>query len=1064
MKRFYILSLLLLVMGLVYAQTPTTVFSDDFSTNQSTSWTTSGQIGSSAISVNRSGADWGARRNTSPAQLELTNDASGTANVNGWVFANTATTSFASPYNATLSSNSGVVTWTFNIRQIRTDPAGYASGAYGAAFILATTSQTANSVGTGYAIVYGQSGVTDPVRLTRFSGGLSTGLTNIITSNTTGLTDFGAGYISCKVTYNPADNQWELFLRNDGSSAFADPETGTLVSQGTATDNTYTGTSLGFMGAYWQGSTAATQTAFFDNFKVTVVSSVSASINVTGSLNAFSTTAGTASANQSYKISGSGLTDDISVNAPSGFELSKSSGGTYTGSLTFAQSGGNVSEQDVFVRITSSASPGSLSGNIAHTSDGANQVNQPVSGNVYKATPSHHVSNFVVSTGTPAYSVIDAAWDDATGTVIPDGYLVKGSDVGYSSISDPVDGTAEANSTLVKNVAAGVETASFTGLSEHTTYYFKVFPYTNSGTNIKYKTDGSVPSDSEITAYGPPSAPLANNATAISHEGFTARFDSVSGASSYRIDVTTGSIEELLSTGFEGSTSFPTGWTQNSSYVNNNSSEAYAGSYFAGMNLSEDYFYTPLLSSPSTISFWTRSSSPDPSFTVKVQYSSNASVWTDLATYYGTTDGLGDINISYSQKTINANLDGDYYIRWYMPIRTSRSAYFDEIIITGGAIDFVTGWNNKAINSTVVRVGGLNPSSDYQYRVRAVNDSGTSSNSNTISVSTVAEETGVGASTSISGASFTINVPALNGFTNNSVEIDPDTATTDDISMEVTVYSSSIKYSFTGNNAALNGLYWINHAGLGYIPFDVTVNDGTIIEWLSDANETFVEISDFGAKGTLEITLHEEDTLPVELSSFSAVINAYNKVNLLWVTQTETNLTGYYIYRSNNDELATATQISALINPTNTSTQQQYIYTDGSLTEDGMYYYWLQVAEMDGSSAFHGPTTVTFSGQSGPGTPDIPLLTEISNIYPNPFNPSTTISYSLAKTADVSFTIYNSRGQVVRSFNKGTQTANTYKLSWNGRDNYGSECSTGVYFIKMNAGKDSFVRKAVLMK
>jgi len=255
-------------IGDLYAQT--TVFSDNFSTNTSTTWTTSGQIGSSSFFVNRSGDDWGARRNSSPQQLELTNDASATANVNGWVFANVATTGFSSPYNTTLSSNTGMVSWYFNIRQIRPDPAGFSSGSYGVAFILATSSQTANNTGTGYAVVYGQTNEIDPVRLVKYSGGLSTGLTNIITSNTTGLTDFGTEYLSCRVTYNPTNNQWELFLRNDGASAFADPISGTLTSQGTATDNTYTSTSLGFMGAYWQGSTAANQTAFFDNVTVQV--------------------------------------------------------------------------------------------------------------------------------------------------------------------------------------------------------------------------------------------------------------------------------------------------------------------------------------------------------------------------------------------------------------------------------------------------------------------------------------------------------------------------------------------------------------------------------------------------------------------------------------------------------------------------------------------------------------------------------------------------------------------------------------------------------------------------
>ncbi|MBN8568645.1 MAG: T9SS type A sorting domain-containing protein [Ignavibacteria bacterium] len=252
------------------ADAQTSVFSDDFSTNQSATYTTSGAIGSSAWSINRSGVDFGGRRNTSPAQLELTNDASGSGNVNGWAFGNTSMSSFTSPYNTTLSSNVGVVTWNFNMRQIRTDPAGFGSGSYGAAYILAGSSATAFNAGNGYAVVLGQSGSTDPVRLAHYTTGLSGTLTSIITSNTSGLTDFGAEYLSVRVTYTPSTNTWELFLRNDGGSAFTDPTTGTLVSQGTVVNSTHTGSSLTFMGGYWSGSTGATQTAFFDNASVTV--------------------------------------------------------------------------------------------------------------------------------------------------------------------------------------------------------------------------------------------------------------------------------------------------------------------------------------------------------------------------------------------------------------------------------------------------------------------------------------------------------------------------------------------------------------------------------------------------------------------------------------------------------------------------------------------------------------------------------------------------------------------------------------------------------------------------
>lgn len=272
-KKSLLLVLLLLVnafFGVSNLKAQTTVYLDDFSTNTSTTYTTSGLIGASDWSVQRSGDDWGARRNvTLLEQLELTNNASGNANVDGWIFANIATSSFASPYNTALNLNPGIITWTFNMRQIRTNPSGFASGNYGIAFILAGSSVTVNNSGNGYAIVLGQTGTTDPIRLVNYTTGFSGTITNLITSNTAGLTDFGNEYLSIQVTYDPSNEQWELFLRND-ATAFVDPATGTLISQGTVTDATYTGTSLAYSGAYWQGSTLADQTSFFDNYKVTV--------------------------------------------------------------------------------------------------------------------------------------------------------------------------------------------------------------------------------------------------------------------------------------------------------------------------------------------------------------------------------------------------------------------------------------------------------------------------------------------------------------------------------------------------------------------------------------------------------------------------------------------------------------------------------------------------------------------------------------------------------------------------------------------------------------------------
>lgn len=261
---------IVLTAGSLHSQV-TTVVSNDFNVSQGATFTTAGQIGTSGWNVNRSGEDWGARIDNNI--LELTNTASDAANANGWVYANTGLASTGN-FNTTLSNSAGLVTWTFNMRQFRTNPAGFNdTNSYGAAFVIGSTSTTVASEGDGYAIVLGNSGTPDPIRFVSFTGGiqsLGTANSGLITAGSP-LENPTTSYMSLQLTYNPTNNLWSLFGRNDGASDFADPRSGTLDSLGTATDSTHTGTALTSLGAYWQGSTAANNTAFFDNVVVTAI-------------------------------------------------------------------------------------------------------------------------------------------------------------------------------------------------------------------------------------------------------------------------------------------------------------------------------------------------------------------------------------------------------------------------------------------------------------------------------------------------------------------------------------------------------------------------------------------------------------------------------------------------------------------------------------------------------------------------------------------------------------------------------------------------------------------------
>lgn len=205
-------------------------------------------------------------------------------------------------------------------------------------------------------------------------------------------------------------------------------------------------------------------------------------------------------------------------------------------------------------------------------------------------------------------------------------------------------------------------------------------------------------------------------------------------------------------------------------------------------------------------------------------------------------------------------------------------------------------------------------------------------------------------------------------------------------------------------------------------------------------------------------------TLPVELSSFTSTFTAENYVTLHWTTQSETNVQGFYIYRSNTTSLANAVIVSPLIEATNSSSTSMYSFTDSDLFEDGSYYYWLQSVDFDGSSAFHGPLNVLVSFGDGGGTPEIPVKTALHNVYPNPFNPTAYVNYSLSKAANVRITVFNVRGQVVRTLLNDSRAAGNYRLEWNGKDDRGNSLGTGIYYVRMDTGKESFVRKALMIK
>lgn len=248
----------------------------------------------------------------------------------------------------------------------------------------------------------------------------------------------------------------------------------------------------------------------------------------------------------------------------------------------------------------------------------------------------------------------------------------------------------------------------------------------------------------------------------------------------------------------------------------------------------------------------------------------------------------------------------------------------------------------------------------------------------------------------------------------------------------------------------IHGTSWFFEVNSSYDPIA-----GTITVYITDPDDV---------TGEYILAGFFEDGLPVELSSFTAAMsNTNNAVNLTWVTQSESNLVGYRIYRGQDNILAQAENQNTLIPATNTSQQVVYTYKDEDVQPEQLYYYWLESAEMDGSSTFHGPVSISTPGEAV-YTPEIPLVTGISSLYPNPFNPNLTIGYQLENKQNVNIVIVNSRGQIVKRLVEGEKDRGAHKYIWDGTDENGRDCASGVYTIWMKTGLNDYFRKAVLLK
>ncbi|RKY97824.1 MAG: hypothetical protein DRQ13_04200 [Ignavibacteriae bacterium] len=205
--------------------------------------------------------------------------------------------------------------------------------------------------------------------------------------------------------------------------------------------------------------------------------------------------------------------------------------------------------------------------------------------------------------------------------------------------------------------------------------------------------------------------------------------------------------------------------------------------------------------------------------------------------------------------------------------------------------------------------------------------------------------------------------------------------------------------------------------------------------------------------GDDQLILHNTSGVPVELVNFTATWQE-NQILLSWITASETNNFGFEIERKISNEW----EVLGFVEGAGTTTEMNYYSFIDNIAELNFadkLFYRLKQLDLDGTFNYSQEVEVMLT-----------QLTEYSlhQNFPNPFNPSTTVSFDLPVNSNVILTILNSIGEQVTKLADGECTAGTHQVIFNA-----SNLSSGLYIYRIQAvGEDGNVwmdnKKMILIK
>ncbi len=216
---------------------------------------------------------------------------------------------------------------------------------------------------------------------------------------------------------------------------------------------------------------------------------------------------------------------------------------------------------------------------------------------------------------------------------------------------------------------------------------------------------------------------------------------------------------------------------------------------------------------------------------------------------------------------------------------------------------------------------------------------------------------------------------------------------------------------------------------------------GAIVVWQDNRNSNW----DIYAQ---RITI-DGDVTAAMLQGFNASYNGAT-IRVTWTLAEARKGMEFFIARRNLSD----GRLEEMLYPAIVRDGLTFTFNDESFNPGETYSYRVDVADEDGRRILFETESIT--------TPAVSV--RLYQNHPNPFNPQTTIRFSIAEPAHVSLSIYDSAGRLVRVLVDEERKAKVYNELWDGRDRNGNAVTSGVYFYQLRSGSFTGTKKMILLR